>query len=1139
MLQEGIKPEIDLRPMLKKICLWIFFLSASASFAQSSGDYRTIPDFSPILETEGVGYWSNLAVWQRYNGTTWVAATIEDGYPGENAVPAVVTINLGAIILLDVSVHLGSLYCNGEFASDYSDVDLIIDVELEIGSNAYFSFPSEDGDLLINGSVENAGFFSRDNNYSSGTTTFIGQFVNQSTGLFSSYVEDDGQVVFQGGIVNNGPFYAGGVTFNTNNQTISGSSQVSFSNSVFLDNVTVTNNNTAAVFITNTGSAALTGSGAATWTQGPNSTLNYSGTTITNITLNASNSGNTINYNCDSDNQTIYNPSASTYFHLILSGAFSLTKTLSANTIVSGNLSIQDAIFSVGTFDLSVAGNWSNGNSFDSDPFVGGTQTVTFNGTTSVTGTTRFNNVTVASGGTLNGPANLTLSGNFVVNGSFNPGFGRVTFNGTANQSLNRTAGSSGTVDLFDVTINKASGTFSVQATIPNTIFRVQNEFAISQAGSSNPDIDFDGSGAGIFVLGSTSTRTAKVTAVPSGTQIDGNLTVERFVENSDGVRAYRYFASPVAGATVADWLGEIQITGTFSNPSSGAGIPNPNAPSMYRWIETNGGLAANRYSAYPNNISLPASSFTLTNGTGYAVFVRDTGSPTLTTRGTLVSGNVNVNLTITGTGVNAAGFNLVGNPYPAPVDWDLVSLPGNVSPIISLIDNVSNGGLGSGQFVYYTQGGPQVGTFDGIIGSSQAFWVETSANTSLAFSESDKASDINPVIVREAQNRIANLLRINVEGNGRKDETVVYFKEDATDGYDIGFDARKRENTYINLFSYVEGESITKYAINALSGIACSREIVIGFEKFTEGTYTFNFSELESFDEPYTFSLIDNFTGTSVPVNGQPYAFQITSDPASNGTKRFKIIISEEEINSALTVQGDQKCDADNLQITVDATQSDVSYQPYYNGVAAGDVIQGNGGALVLNLHDDIFTAGIFEVAVKAFDDCAEVFLAQKAPVEVFEYNEAVIETDGNRLISNYATGNQWFLNGVQIADATEQYYDATESGLYSLQVITGECITTTDLQFLVTAAEEPVSNIIQVYPNPFKDRIRIEVKSNEPAHVSVYDARGTKIMEKLLDGKAPTKEGEFEFSENPSGLYLFRVQRDGGIYQVKIIKK
>lgn len=1120
--------------MLKKIFLWIFFLNASAGFAHSVGDYRTVPDFSIILENYGIGYWTNLEVWQRYDGITWATPTAEQGYPGEKNVPGVVTLNSGSIVLLDVSVTLGALYCNGEFSTDYSTIDLTIEGTLAVGNNSYFAFNSEDGDLVVNGVVDNSGSLSADN--LNGTTTFVGSVVNQFQ--FSSSIEEYSQLVFQNGIENNGVFFIGGATFNTNNQVISGTSPVSFANTVRVENVTVTNSNSAVVSISNTGPASLSGTGAATWTQAVNSTLNYSGTTITNITLNASNPGNTVNYNSESDNQTIYNPSSSTYAHLILSGTSNQTKTLSANTIVSGDLSILDeAIFSVSTFTLSVAGNWIN-SSTNSDPFVEGTQTVTFNGTSSVTAT-QFNNITVASGATLNGPANLMLTGNFVVNGTFNPGSGRVTFNGTANQSLDRTAGSSGTVDLFDVTVNKPSGTFSVQGTIPNSIFRVQNEFTISQAGSSNPDIDFDGSGAGIFILGSTSTRTAKVTAVPTGTQVDGKLTAERFVENSDGVRAYRYFASPVAGAVVTDWLGEIQITGAFSNPSSGTGIPNPNSPSLYRWIETNGGLATNRYSAYPNNISQPASSFPLTNGTGYAVFVRDTGSPTLTTRGTLVSGNVNVNLTITGSEIDAAGFNLVGNPYPSPVDWDLVSLPGGVSPIISLIDNVSNGGLGSGQFVYYTQGGPQVGTFNGVIGSGQAFWVETSANTSLTFSEPNKSSDINPVIVRKSQNRIANLLRINVEGNGRKDETVVYFKEDATDGYDIGFDARKRENAYINLFSYVEGESVTKYAINAMSGIACSREILIGLEKFTEGTYTFNFSEIESFEEPHTFTLIDNFTGTSVPVNSQPYAFQVTSDSASNDTKRFKIVISEEEINSALTVQGDQKCDADNLQIAVSATQAIVSYQPYFNGIAAGDVVQGNGGALVLNLQDDIFTAGIFEVAVKAFNDCAEVFLAQKALVEVFEYNEAVIETDGNRLISNYANGNQWLLNGVPIPDATWPYFDATESGLYTLQVTTGECITTAGLQFVVTAAENLFERQVNVYPNPVVDKFKLEIISAEPVMTRLFDALGSVVTEKFLNGDGVTKSTEFDLSGNAPGLYILRTQKGNRIRQLRIIKR
>src|SRR5204862_3007839 len=98
------------------------------------------------------------------------------------------------------------------------------------------------------------------------------------------------------------------------------------------------------------------------------------------------------------------------------------------------------------------------------------------------------------------------------------------------------------------------------------------------------------------------------------------------------------------------------QITGLFSNPSSG--FINPNSPSMYRWVETNGGAASNRYAAYPDNISNPASSFPLVNGTGYFIYVRNAGTPTVDVRGTVVVGDVPINLRRTGSEVAAAGYN-------------------------------------------------------------------------------------------------------------------------------------------------------------------------------------------------------------------------------------------------------------------------------------------------------------------------------------------------------------------------------------------------------------------------------------------------------------------------------------------------
>lgn len=548
MLLVGVKSfrcKSDLRPMLKMIFLWIFLFNAFAGFAQTVGDYRTSPD----IISQGLYYWSDLATWHRYNGTTWAAPTVLQGYPGQYAVPTVVTLNSGTIILLDLSVHLGSLYSNGEFSTEYSLVNLTIDVELGIGNNSFFAFLSEDGDLIVTGAVDNSGFLSLENIY--GITTLVGQFVNQSTGALTSFIEDESQLVFQGGIVNNGIFSVGGATFNTNNQTITGTSPVSFANTVRLENVTVTNNNSAAVSIINTGPATLTGTGAGTWTQGTNSTLNYSGTTITNITLNASNSGNTINYNCESDNQTIYNPSSSTYANLILSGALNQTKTLSANMIVSGNVSIQNqAIFSVNTFTLSVAGNWFN-SSINSDPFVEGTQTVTFNGTStqviSNSGDaqgTEFYNVTFNNtSGTI---PQITFSNATVVRNTLAMMSGVVNLNSTT-FTVGTAAGSPGSLShsqtstagwFYNGNLTRYFNTGTIAA-LSNTGF-----FPMGNVANFRP---FFLSATGITTCGTITLNHGSATTVSSVSIDDGNPTATITVQYQG---AWTVSSSGVDGGT-------------------------------------------------------------------------------------------------------------------------------------------------------------------------------------------------------------------------------------------------------------------------------------------------------------------------------------------------------------------------------------------------------------------------------------------------------------------------------------------------------------------------------------------------------------------------------------------------------------
>jgi hypothetical protein len=89
-------------------------------------------------------------------------------------------------------------------------------------------------------------------------------------------------------------------------------------------------------------------------------TLNFGGSSIA-ASLYASFSANTVNYYSATTNQAIAVPVDGRYNNLTLSGAGAKTKTLTAATVVSGTVAIQNnSIFSLGGFDLSVGGDWNN-----------------------------------------------------------------------------------------------------------------------------------------------------------------------------------------------------------------------------------------------------------------------------------------------------------------------------------------------------------------------------------------------------------------------------------------------------------------------------------------------------------------------------------------------------------------------------------------------------------------------------------------------------------------------------------------------------------------------------------------------------------------------------------------------------------
>lgn len=387
------------------------------------------------------------------NSLTFTTLSVTGSYTNSNDVSVTVTTLNGAgqftqdnnsylyisgsssVTTFDAGTNINTVEYNGAGAQTVNGgtyYDLIINKSANTASsggavivNDYLNiiagtFNPAGQNLTVNGTTDISGIFS--DGTLAGTDIFSGKVtVNASGSWASTTVTASANIVFQDGITNNGTsFAAGGATFDTNDQIIDGSTLLSFANNVVITGINLTNNNT----VTMSSIAAGTLSGTGTWIQGVSSYLNYFGSTITIAALNASASGNTIDYIRNNGAQTIFNPSGDIYYNLTISNTSGVaqTKTLTANADVNGNLTISGmAVLSVSTFDITVAGDWNN-SSTAADPFTQGTRTVTFDGTTAqnITNTgnangTVFNNVTI-SNTSVNG---VTLAAPITVNSTF------------------------------------------------------------------------------------------------------------------------------------------------------------------------------------------------------------------------------------------------------------------------------------------------------------------------------------------------------------------------------------------------------------------------------------------------------------------------------------------------------------------------------------------------------------------------------------------------------------------------------------------------------------------------------------------------------------------------------------------------
>lgn len=140
-------------------------------------------------------------------------------------------------------------------------------------------------------------------------------------------------------------------------------------------------------------------------------------------------------------------------------------------------------------------------------------------------------------------------------------------------------------------------------------------------------------------------------------------------------------------------------------------------------------------------------------------------------------------------------------------------------------------------------------------------------------------------------------------------------------------------------------------------------------------------------------------------------------------------------------------------------------------------------------------------------------------------------------------AEGNQWFLDGNPITDATGQTYNVTQSGSYTVQVSSGGCVSEASEAFTVTNLSDNLASLAStflLYPNPVSNVLSVDWNAETKLKPTVLEIFSIDGRSKVIQTVQP-QTGNISINMNAfrNGLYILKLKGEGFTLQKKIIKQ
>ena len=145
--------------------------------------------------------------------------------------------------------------------------------------------------------------------------------------------------------------------------------------------------------------------------------------------------------------------------------------------------------------------------------------------------------------------------------------------------------------------------------------------------------------------------------------------------------------------------------------------------------------------------------------------------------------------------------------------------------------------------------------------------------------------------------------------------------------------------------------------------------------------------------------------------------------------------------------------------------------------------------------------------------------------------------DTETVTLTSSATVGNQWYLNGAALTNATNATLAATSKGLYKVKVTVDDCVSEfCDETALVVTGDIPTSfKQVSVYPNPAGNYLELRGIEGELTNTQLFDLTGRANMI-VFEKNGDVHRANVQHVTN--GVYLLKLTVGNKIHQIKVIK-